>query len=99
MFANIFSVVIVGSWAAGFPLTDPAHKLAKPQLAALLILLLLFNYGRFIRGGAADDLIQRLDQQRRHETDRDETRLFYYVVGSLVFPFLLGLAALALHLH
>jgi hypothetical protein len=99
MFANLFSLVIVGCWVAGFHLMAPAHKLAKPQLAALLLLLLVFNYRRFMRGGDADELIRELEQQKRRETEREEARLFWYVLSSLATPFLLGLIALALHLR
>jgi hypothetical protein len=99
MFANLLSLVIVGSWFVGFHLMDRANRLAKTQLVAPLLLLLFLNYWRFMRTGDADELIRSLEQEKRGETRLEEARLFWYVLASLATPFLLSLIARAFQLH
>ena len=98
MGANLLSMAAVVCWAVGAHWIESEVGLRKLKLVGLACILLYFNYRRFMRKGAADELIRKFEQQRRRETHRDEVRLLWYVLGSLAAPVVLGLIGLYFHL-
>jgi hypothetical protein len=89
---NLFAAVALMSIIFNLGLASRLveHKLELPALGALVIYL---AYRRYVREGAAENLMQELRQESAAETRRQERMLWYYIIGSMAAIGLLGLVS------
>jgi len=67
----------------------PELAVGKAQALMVMLSLYLINFLRFVRGGSAKEIVERLEEETRAERRRDERKLWCYVLASLAVPFVL----------